>query len=192
MHALSRLLLAGLCAAAAASAVQAQGRLGHVPNRPAPPSAQTNQAAPRPGGLTPVFPAGVSSGSGAAVSSDPIAATTAPVPPSSAPTTPRPPTTGGFGGGGTLVPDTTAVPATNVLGAAGLVVRGPGPSVAGGAGGFRGAEIADSFLMADGDRDGELTRAEAAGLRIVTMSFEEMDRNFDGVISRFEYQDAVR
>jgi len=34
--------------------------------------------------------------------------------------------------------------------------------------------------------------AEARRLSIATMSFEEMDRNFDGVISRFEYQDSLR
>jgi len=193
MHALTRLLLAGLCAAATASAVQAQSRLGHVPNKTTSPSAQTAQAAPRPGGLMPVFPAGISSGSGAAVSTDPIAASTSPVPPASTTTPPGATIIGGGGGGGSSVlPDGAAVPATNVLGAGGVTVRGPGPSVAGAAGGFRAAEIADAFLVADANRDGELTRAEAAGLRIVTMSFEEMDRNFDGVVSRFEYQDAVR
>ena len=46
--------------------------------------------------------------------------------------------------------------------------------------------------MAEGNKDGELTRAEASRLSISTMTFEEMDRNFDGIITRFEYSDSVR
>lgn len=191
MPALTRLLLAGFCAAAAASAVQAQSRLGHVANTPPPASSQSSQAAPQPGGLRPVFPAGVTSGSGAAVSTDPVAATTAPTPPSTSPTpSPGTPTTPTGGGGRTLVPDVAVVPATNVLGA-GATVRGPAQSV-GGAGGFNATDVARSFFFADANHDGELTRAEAARLSILTLTFEEMDRNFDGIISRFEYEDSVR
>ena len=62
----------------------------------------------------------------------------------------------------------------------------------GGAGGFSATDTARSFFFADANKDGELTRAEAARLSISTMSFEEMDRNFDGVITRFEYSDSVR
>ncbi|NNU44707.1 hypothetical protein [Ramlibacter montanisoli] len=53
-------------------------------------------------------------------------------------------------------------------------------------------DIARSFFFADANHDGDLTRAEARRLSIGTMSFEEMDRNFDGLISRFEYEDSLR
>jgi hypothetical protein len=194
MHALPRLIAVALCAAAAASAVQAQ-RLSSA-TRPTPSAAaQAAQAAPAPGGLRPVFPAGVSSGSGSAVSRDPIAATTSPIPAGTpAPVIPgiTPGTiVGGGGGGGTVTPDPGPVVATNVMGA-GATVRGPGQRLEGGAGGFSATDIARSFFFADGNKDGDLTRAEAARLSILTMPFEEMDRNFDGLISRFEYDDSVR
>ena len=48
------------------------------------------------------------------------------------------------------------------------------------------------FDKADANHDGDLTRAEAHRLSIGTMSFEEMDRNFDGLVSRFEYEDSLR
>ena len=78
-----------------------------------------------------------------------------------------------------------------VLGAGGT---GMGPSQSrsdSGAGGYSATDIARSFFFADTNHDGELTRAEFRRLSIVTMSFEEMDRNFDGVISRFEYEDSL-
>lgn len=57
---------------------------------------------------------------------------------------------------------------------------------------YTALQIAQSFLGADANRDGELTRAEAQRLRIMPYSFEEMDRNHDGILSRFEYEDGVR
>ena len=197
MHAFVRLFAAGVCAAAAASAVHAQVR--HLSPGPANtvPSTSTRaaQAAPKPGGLMPVFPAGISSGSGASVSTDPVAASTSPIPPSGVLTTP-------IGIAGAVPPAelpsvdaftgaVTNVPATNVLGA-GATVPGPSQRVAAGAGGFAATDVARSFFFADANHDGELTRAEARRLSIGTMSFEEMDRNFDGVVSRFEYEDSVR
>lgn len=201
MHALTRLIAAGLCAAAAASAVQAQVRsLTSRPNTAAQAAtAQTNRTAPAPAGLRPIFPAGISSGSGAAVSGDPIAASNSPIPPGTTTVTNSDGTTTvvtGVAGGATIVPEIPS-PATNVLGAgpavigSGATVRGPGQVVAG-AGGFSAMDIARSFFFADANKDGELTRAEAARLSIATMPFEEMDRNFDGIISRFEYEDTVR
>jgi hypothetical protein len=38
----------------------------------------------------------------------------------------------------------------------------------------------------------QLTRAEATSLRIRPLSFEEMDRNKDGVLTRSEYDNAFR
>jgi hypothetical protein len=83
-----------------------------------------------------------------------------------------------------------AAAATTVMGA-GATARGPGQAT-GGAGGFSATDIARSFYFADANHDGELTRSEAGRLSIRSLSFEEMDRNYDGIISRFEYDDSVR
>jgi hypothetical protein len=197
MHAVFRYLAAGLCAAAAASAVQAQTRsVAPAANTVPSASARAAQSAPSPSGLRPIFPAGISSGSGASVSRDPIAASTSPIPAFGTADT-----TGGVttGSTNTLTPELPSFGAVNTttLGAAaaagaGNTVRGPGQRVAGGAGGFSSVDQARSFFFADANHDGELTRAEAARLSIMTMGFEEMDRNFDGVISRFEYDDSLR
>jgi hypothetical protein len=57
---------------------------------------------------------------------------------------------------------------------------------------YSAAELARSFIQADTNRDGELTREEARRLAIRPYSFEDMDVNRDGVISRFEYDEATR
>jgi hypothetical protein len=195
MHALVRLLAAGLCAAAAVSAVQAQTRRGiaTVPNTAPSASARAAMGAPNPAGLRPIFPAGITSGSGALVSSDPIAANAAPLPATSATTT----TGGAIGGAGRIIPElpsfdtSAAAAATQTLGA-GPTVPGPSQNINSGAGGFSATDVARSFFFADANHDGDLTRAEAGRLSIAPLSFEQMDRNFDGIISRFEYEDATR
>ena len=53
-------------------------------------------------------------------------------------------------------------------------------------------DIARSFLGADANRDGELTRAEAARLTLMPLPFEDMDLNRDGILSRSEYEEGVR
>lgn len=196
MHPVIRYLAAGLCAAAAASAVQAQTRsVAPATNTIPSANARAAQSAPSPAGLRPIFPAGISSGSGAAVSRDPIAASTSPISPFGSPVT----NIGAVDTTGTSTPLTPELPNfgavnTTVLGGsgAGNTVRGPGQRIAGGAGGFSAVDQARSFIFADANRDGELTRAEAGRLSIMTMGFEEMDRNFDGVITRFEYDDSLR
>ena len=173
MHVLVRLIAAGACAAAAASAVHAQSTFGQ----------------PNPAGLRSTFPAGVNSGSGAAQSGDPVARRSSPV----APGTAVPPV---VNGGGPRVPtelfpaDSSVVaPNTSVVGAG--PVAGPSQGLSG-AGGFSAVDTARSFYFADANHDGELTRAEARRLSIVSQSFEESDRNFDGILSRFEYEDSLR
>ncbi|GAB3662727.1 EF-hand domain-containing protein [Ramlibacter alkalitolerans] len=219
MLASTRLAAALVCALAAASAVQAQTT--RAPSRVQPaanvvPSnaARIAQTAPRPTGLISTFPAGISSGSGAAVATNPIAQSVTPIPPTGSslttgslfpnqlppadsPTTTTngvlvPGTTIVSPGAGIVNPTNAATPtvATNVLGA-GATVRGPGQSV-GGAGGFSATDQARSFFFADSNHDGDITRAEFGRLSIATMTFEEMDRNYDGVISRFEYDDSTR
>ena len=49
-------------------------------------------------------------------------------------------------------------------------------------------QIRQSFELADSDANGELTRAEAQQLTIMPRSFEDMDENKDGVVSRAEYE----
>jgi hypothetical protein len=71
----------------------------------------------------------------------------------------------------------------------------PRPTVVSGAvsgGTYSAVQIAQSFIGADTNRDGQLTRTEAQRLTIAPASFEEMDRNHDGVLTRFEYDDAFR
>lgn len=90
---------------------------------------------------------------------------------------PQPYSTGGraYGAG-------AGAPTTASMGAMGAMGAGP----------YSAVQFAQSFLGADLNRDGELTRAEAQRLTIAPYSFEEMDRNRDGIITRFEYDDAVR
>lgn len=196
MHPFVRLFAAGLCAVAAVSAVQAQTRRGVAAVANPQPSASTRaaQSAPNPAGLRPMFPAGITSGSGALVSSDPVASSAAPLPASSV--TGRTIGTTAIGGsiGPQLSPIDTAnaAAATQVLGAGGPTVPGPTQNINGGAGGYNATDLARSFFFADANHDGDLTRAEASRLSIAPLSFEQMDRNFDGVVSRFEYEDATR
>jgi hypothetical protein len=78
----------------------------------------------------------------------------------------------------------------------GIAVGAPdSPQLAAGTGrggAYSVVDVARSFIQADGNRDGELTRAEAQRLAIMPYSFEEMDRNHDGIVTRWEYEDAVR
>lgn len=185
MPKLSRLAVAALCAVAAASAAYAQ-KVQSVPAPAAPTAgARAAQAAPNPAGLRSTFPAGVTSGSGGAVSPNPIAQSGTVIPANGNGVTAGPGMDNTLPGAGTDAGNNTSV-----LGA-GATVRGPGQGL-GGAGGFSATDTARSFFFADANKDGELTRAEASRLSISTMSFEEMDQNFDGIITRFEYSDSVR
>jgi len=51
-------------------------------------------------------------------------------------------------------------------------------------------QIRQAFDAADADSNGVLTRAEAQQLAIMPRSFEDMDENKDGVVSRSEYEGA--
>jgi hypothetical protein len=129
---------------------------------------------PNPAGLTSRFPAGL----------PPPADTSAATSPADNTTTPPPITVGGV-----RVPASDGVPPqTAVMGYG--APAGPLPYVMG-SGSYTALQIAQSFLAADANRDGELTRAEAQHLTIMPYSFEEMDRNHDGILTRFEYEDAM-
>jgi hypothetical protein len=98
-------------------------------------------------------------------------------PPDTSPVTPAsPPHTGGF------APAPVVVDA-GAAGAGRTICRG---------GAYTPIELARSFLLADTNRDGELTRTEAQGLVIMPVGCAHVDSNHDGVISRFEYEDATR
>jgi hypothetical protein len=133
---------------------------------------------PHPAGLTSQFPAGLPSPvpSPAGVPSPTVPNLASPgMPPGSPPL------------------DPIEVPQTTVMGAGGYGgVPGPLYSPGVGSGPYTALQIAQSFIGADVNRDGELTRAEAQRLTIMPYSFEEMDRNRDGILTRFEYEDAVR
>jgi hypothetical protein len=81
------------------------------------------------------------------------------------------------------------IAAPSVMGAG---APAPRPPAAAAGGAYTPVQVAQSFLGADANRDGELSRAEAQRLAIAPLSFEEMDRNHDGVLTRFEYEDALR
>jgi hypothetical protein len=174
---LSRLATTLSLALLAATTVHAQMARVQPSTAPKPsPSVVAAQGAPNPAGLRPVVPAGLTSGSGAAVSSDPNIANSSIIT-----------------GVGSSQPGSdmqVAAPATAILGAGGS--RGPSQYLGSGGPGFSAIDIARSFIGADMNRDGELSEAEARRLSISMLSFQEMDRNFDGVVSRSEYEDSLR
>jgi hypothetical protein len=192
---------AALCAAALSSPAQNSRSVRLVPQRQAPvlapgavgpgapqpaglPSPIANPAGlpspiPNPGGLTSQFPAGLPPPPSTTSAGEPLPAGT-PVPPAA--------TTGGRGRGTAI----DIVPQTTAMGAGGYGVP-PGPQyLSTGPAPYTALQIAQSFLGADANRDGELTRAEARRLSIMPSSFEEMDRDHDGILTRSEYEDAVR
>lgn len=68
------------------------------------------------------------------------------------------------------------VPQTHPGGRADGAGAATAPTAGMGAGPYSAVQVAQSFLGADLNRDGELTRAEAQRLMIAPYSFEEMDR----------------
>lgn len=105
---------------------------------------------------------------------------------------------------GTAAPGTAVVPGTapgavtdgtQVIQPGGVASTGTPASaqnVPAGSSGYTALQLAQSFRLADANLNGELTRAEAQRLSIMPSSFDEMDRNKDGILSRSEYEDGVR
>lgn len=100
-----------------------------------------------------------------------------------------------------FVPGTSATgtaPPENVPEAPSIGVMGsgragtPGPTRVSAGANYTVVDFARAFIMADSDRDGELTRSEAARLTIMPLSFEEMDANHDNRLTRSEYEDSAR
>jgi hypothetical protein len=85
----------------------------------------------------------------------------------------------------------SGAPPTNVLGA-GPAPTGPRDYLRPGGVGYSATDVARSFYFADRDHDGDLTQTEARRLGFSISSFNEMDRNNDGVLSRSEFEDSLR
>ena len=202
---------------ASVTAVQAQTgnrSVVQVPQRSAP--STTTPGAPAPGAPSPAglasptpFPQGLSSPFPAGLPSpSPFPAGMAPVanPTLPSPGTPAPGTMVTPPADGTVFMPAVGANATTVNGNAGYAAAAAANAAAAAAGtGTSGQQLtparpgpytplqlARSFLLADTNQDGELTRAEAQRLSIMPMSFDEMDTNHDGVISRSEYENSVR
>ena len=173
---LSRLAATLSLALLAATAAHAQRAQVAPSTAPKPSSAAVAaQALPNPAGLRPLLPAGLTSGSGAVATDRNIADTSA------------------ITDVGSTMPGSdmqAAAAATATLGAGGS--RGPAQYLGSGGPGYSAVDIARSFINADSNRDNELTEGEARRLSISLMSFQEMDRNFDGRVSRSEYEDSLR
>jgi len=73
--------------------------------------------------------------------------------------------------------------------AAGTVAAAPAPVEPGR---WTPAQVQQSFVQADANADGQLTRAEAQQLAILPRSFEDLDANKDGILSLGEYQGGAR
>jgi hypothetical protein len=151
-----------------------------TPGSPLPSPSGLPSPLPNPAGLSSQFPAGLPSPlpAPAGLTATPLAAA---------------PPLGRAGVNSAPVENLTA-PQTTVMGAAaagyGGVAAAARVSPAPGGGPYTPVQIAQSFIAADANRDGELTRAEAQRLAIAPYSFEEMDLNHDGILTRFEYDDA--
>ena len=79
---------------------------------------------------------------------------------------------------------TAAMGAGGIANASRVVPSGAGP--------YTALQLAESFQRADANRDGELSRAEFQRLTIAPASFEEMDRDHNGIVTRSEYEDGTR
>jgi hypothetical protein len=84
-----------------------------------------------------------------------------------------------------MEPQAVAVVGAGAYGTRGLTRPMPGGPIS-------DVDIARSFMNADTDHDGDLTRGEAARLSILPLAFEEMDANHDDILTRSEYENAVR
>lgn len=82
-------------------------------------------------------------------------------------------------------PTTPALPAPAAVqpGAPGAVAAQPVPAAR-----WTAEQIRQAFDLADSDSNGQLSRAEAQRLTLLPHSFEDMDQNKDGVLTRSEYE----
>lgn len=197
-------VLAAVLLAAGLSAAQAQTANRSVqpaPSNPAPAAAPAGNVPAQPGGVAPAglptvqnSPGGLSlPNAGGLPSPNPVNLAS----PGTPPGTPVMPVPNTASPNPTVPnPDTAAViQPGQTMGAPGAAAGGaPGPAqnVPSGPNPYSAQQLALAFRAADGNLNGELTRAEAQRLSIMPASFEEMDRNKDGILSRSEFEDGVR
>lgn len=86
-------------------------------------------------------------------------------------------------------PNSTAQPQQSAP--AGQATFGGG-AAAPGAGAAQSSVEAAAFARADKDRDGKLSRSEAAQLPEVMQRFDQIDANRDGTLSREEFDKGTR
>jgi hypothetical protein len=190
-HRLARLACALLLAGVSISYAQNARRVQSVPQPAAPANAAT-LGLPRPAGLPSRFPAGlpetgIMGSSGTPLGTPPASTNT--ISPGGTVTVPDT----GSTAGSTPTPNPTVTGnGTNAGGVTYLGAAAPQGPVSGPAGNFTPLQVAQSFLGADANHDGELTRGEFQYLTIKPYAFEEMDADHDGVVSRSEYETAVR
>ena len=186
---LTALMLVGGLSAAHAQTAARPGSVQPAPQRAAPTPAQpAGNAATQPGGVAPAGlpgvqpnPGGLTLPNAAGLPSPNPTNLASPGTPAGSPATPAPGA------------DTSAViqPGVAAMGAAGGA-PGPAQNVPSGPNPYSAQQLAQAFRAADANLNGELTRAEAQRLSIMPASFEEMDRNKDGLLSRSEFEDGVR
>ena len=181
-----------LAAAAAASSAQTSRKIQSVPQPAAPANAAT-LGLPKPAGLPSQFPAGLPETGVMGSSGTPIGVAP-PTPNTNEPggTVTVPETNGGTTTGSTGTVPTTTGAGVNSAGVAYVGAGAPQGPVSGPAGVYTPLQVAQSFLGADANHDGELTRAEFQHLTIKPYTFEEMDADHDGIVTRSEYENAVR
>ncbi|MDO9360576.1 MAG: EF-hand domain-containing protein [Polaromonas sp.] len=67
----------------------------------------------------------------------------------------------------------------------------PATTVAQAAPKYSAQDIEQAFSFIDGNKDGKLSRTEAAGFRGVARHFDEADLNKDSLLSREEFENAL-
>lgn len=146
--------------------------------QPSAPAAAAAIGAPSPSGLQSRFPSGLPAPTPPVVSTTPAQAAAAAA-------------TAAESAAADAAATSTGANDTRAAGAApaptpgrAVALANPGP--------YSAVDIAASFLRADLNHDGELTRAEYDRLSIAPWNFDDADRNHDGVVTRFEYQDSLQ
>jgi hypothetical protein len=191
---LARLGCAMLLAGVALVSYAQNSRQVHAVPQPAAPANAATLGLPKPAGLPSRFPAGLPETGIMGNAGTPVG-----VPPATPGTTTTGDTGGTTSGSGVDTSGTGVTPVPTMTGAgtsaAGLAYAGaaaPQGPVSGPAGNYTALQVAQSFLGADANHDGDLTRAEFQHLTIKPYSFEEIDADHDGIVTRSEYENAVR
>lgn len=85
----------------------------------------------------------------------------------------------------------TPVPAAAVQAETPAPTPAPTPSVTAAAPRYSASNLAMAFNYMDANRDGKVSREEAAGFRGVAKNFDRADTNHDNILSRGEFDRAM-